>query len=338
MRLLHLITLVIVAGLLSPVPALAARLYLDAVPPQNRLDTFYVPIRIQTDGTCVNALSVDVSYDPTVVRVLDVARGDSILSLWTEEPKVSETEGRVHFAGGIPGGYCGRVEGDPGKTDVLARLVLSGVPKAMEAGALESTEVSILESSNAYLHDGSGMEAPLETGTSLITLVVATTSPENAWLDEVHTDLTAPELFDISLATSSAVAGGKWFIVFATQDKQSGVDHFEVLETDPDRFGFLTWIPRESHWIVAKSPYVLRDQKLQSKIMVKAVDKNGNERTVTYTPPLTPLDAVARPEAIILIVLVLGLFVLGALFVRTRIRHRRSNNPRDDGASPLVHS
>jgi len=58
---------------------------------------------------------------------------------------------------------------------------------------------------------------------------------------------------------------GKYFLVFSTQDKGSGVDHYEVRE---GRFGGFSEV---------SSPYILKYQSLDKKIFVKAIDKFGNE-------------------------------------------------------------
>jgi len=80
------------------------------------------------------------------------------------------------------------------------------------------------------------------------------------------------------IAQNSAITNGKWFLVFATQDKGSGIDHYKVKET---RQRFLDIF---SKWISGESPHVLQDQELRSYIFVKAVDKAGNTRIEKITP------------------------------------------------------
>lgn len=296
----------------------AARVYVDPEETElNRLDTFYVPVRIDSEGTCINAVTATILYDPTVLSAVDTIRGNSILTLWTEEPTIvreNDTEvGRVTFSGGIPGGYCGRVAGDPGLTNVLLRVAFTGVPKPLPVDATERTSLLVDPSTLVYLHDGSGDAASTTVLGAELVLVQSTSTPQNEWLSDVQSDTIAPELFDITLVPGPSVGNPQSYIVFSTTDKQSGIDHYEVRETDPDRFGFLTWLPeRSSFFVEASSPYILRDQTLTSKIIVKAVDKNGNERVVTYTPPISPVREIARPAFLLTllgILLVLGLLV-----------------------------
>src|SRR3989339_757719 len=62
---------------------------------------------------------------------------------------------------------------------------------------------------------------------------------------------------------------GQYFISFFAEDKESGIDHYEVKEGDKD-------------FVTTASPYILSDQSLKSKIFVKAVDKNGNEKVLEF--------------------------------------------------------
>lgn len=288
------------------------------------VDSFYVPVRIDTQGECVNAVSVAVAYNPEILSVKDVATGKSIIPLWVSSPIVERVDGkevgRVTFEGGIPGGYCGRVFGDPGTTDILVELVVTGAPQLLVNKEDVLGKMVIEPESRAYLHDGTGSPSALTFLGVEFTVTQATSTAENEWLSDVRSDTIAPEYFEIEFVEGPSIGNKKHYIVFNTTDKQSGISHYEVLETDPDRFGLLTWLPKESYWVEAKSPFVLRDQKLRSKIMVKAVDKNGNERIVTYTPPMTPLDELANLSGILAFIIIPLLFLVVVFFL---LRYRR---------------
>ena len=332
MRRLCNISLFFIATYLSVVPyttVYAVQILLDTTEnTQNLSDTFYVPVRIDTQEECINAVSVEVAYNPEEISIQDVSTGDSVLTLWTQFPLIQKHEGkeigRVLFEGGIPGGYCGRVIGDPGQTNILAKLVVTGVRQ--QEFATETSRVSQIvlgPGTKAYRHDGSGTEAQLTLAGSTLLLTYSSSSPNNLWLSDVREDTIAPELFEITLVEGPSVGSNKHYIAFNTTDKQSGIDHYEVLETDPDRFGFLAWTPRESYWLIATSPYELRDQNLHSKILVKAVDKNGNERIVTYTPPMSPLVELAQSYSFLLLV---GVLTLIAFLLLYKIIQRKRRN------------
>ena len=85
-------------------------------------------------------------------------------------------------------------------------------------------------------------------------------------------DTTPPEDFKPEIGRDPAIFEGKYFLSFATTDKTSGIDYYEVKEGKRD-------------FKKAGSPYSLEDQSLQSTILVKAVDKAGNERISEIIPP-----------------------------------------------------
>jgi hypothetical protein len=292
----------------TPLLVFAAEIVLDPAQRQySWLDTFMVPVRIETGDECINAVSVTVQYDPERLTLIDVGRGSSIITLWTEAPAIDALKGEIRFSGGVPGGYCGRIAGDPGFTNVLAELAFTG---ARGDALVDQFDTAIgIPRAEVLLHDGLGTPVSVATRGATLTLSNSSVQPQDEWLGTVRADTTAPELFDITLGTDPNISGGH-FIVFNTTDKQSGVDHYAVLETDPARFGFLTWTPRAAYWVDAESPYILRDQKLRSKIMVKAIDKAGNERVVEYTPP-QPLLAEVTDWRVISLMFLFGLFVLG---------------------------
>jgi hypothetical protein len=294
--------------LAAPTMVSAAEIVLDPAQRQySWLDTFIVPIRIETGEECINAVSVTVQYDPNRLTLVDVGRGSSIITLWTETPVIDAVRGEIQFSGGVPGGYCGRIAGDPGFTNVLLELVFTG---ARGDALVEQFDTAIgIPRAEVLLNDGLGTPVPVATRGASLTLSSSAAQPQDEWLGTVRADTTAPELFEITLGNDPNISGGN-FIAFNTTDKQSGVDHYAVLETDPARFGFLTWTPRAAYWVDAKSPYVLRDQKLRSKIMVKAIDKAGNERVVEYTPP-QPLLAEVTDWRVISLILLIGLFICG---------------------------
>ena len=81
----------------------------------------------------------------------------------------------------------------------------------------------------------------------------------------VSKDSIPPEPFQPVITRDNDVFEGKWFVVFATTDKDSGLSHFEVKEG---------W----GSFVVAESPYLIKNQRAKNRIQVKAIDNAGNER------------------------------------------------------------
>lgn len=137
---------------------------------------------------------------------------------------------------------------------------------------------------------------------------------------------------------------GRKYAIFSTTDKQSGIDHYEILEIKPtEEIGVApqpTWIEKllrkkklAPNWIVAQMPYPLMDQDLMSIIKVKAIDKAGNERLVEYIPPQpqAPLaDKKINRERLIayaiiisLIITLIGVTILVILAKRSARRRKQ---------------
>src|SRR6185295_6019102 len=140
------------ALLLVPLPAFAASVYLD--PDTGNFgvgDTFVASIRLDNGDECINAAHVEVGYPNDVLKAVDFSRGSSIFSLWVEEPKIDQEHGLVTFSGGIPGGYCGRIPGDPALSNILGKIVF-----LVTGNTQHSATVSVRENSALYLNDGRG--------------------------------------------------------------------------------------------------------------------------------------------------------------------------------------
>ncbi len=340
-------------GVFGVSPAFAAEVFLDVdAKLYDRRDTFYIPIRVDARSDCLNAATVVIAYDPREISVREVVTSRSIFTLWTQSPSIDRDAegneaGAVRFSGGIPGGYCGRVEGDPGLTNILADLVVTGAPAAQTVGGLSTTTLVVSPETMLYRHDGTG--TPLDTtllGAELSLTIVEGAQPVDYWQGDVHADRIAPELFEITLVEGPSLGHARDYIAFSTVDKQSGISHYEVLETDPDRFGLLKWFPREAHWVRAESPYVLRDQELMSRIMVRAVDRNGNERVVTYEPSVSLVREFVRPSTFallfggtLILVTVLALFVYAfrRVWKHFIIVRGTAKAPTTDTAHPDMH-
>lgn len=301
----------------------AANLYLE---PQSGTysqgDTFTVKVRLDNQDECVNAVDVYVKYPKDSIQAVDVGRGDSILTLWTVEPTIDRDKGVVHFSGGLPGGYCGRIEGDPEYTNVLAEIVFQ-VPGLIigEKGA-DNGLITFDPQSEVLLNDGFGTKAALITSDSAFAIVSPGASgTKDTWFDHIREDTTPPEAFSVSLSRNEFIENGKWFITFNTVDKQSGIDHFEVYETDRENDGFIYHSNNTvSEWVEARSPYILKDQTLNSIIRVRAFDKAGNQRLaatipdeslrVTTAEPISPTIFYVSSGIALLIILALIVFLI----------------------------
>ena len=315
----------------------AALLYFDPVQAEvYRGDTIEIALRLDTDeGECINTVDGVIHYDEAI-RAVDVSRGNSILNLWVEAPVIDEQSRTIKFAGGIPGGYCGRIPGDPSLTNVLLKLVFRS-PGFSIGGkdALPQPRIWIEENAQVLLHDGFGTNAQVRLQDAKITLLDTPGEKiRDTWNESVGEDDALPSEFSITLAREDAAFSGKYFITFNALDKQSGIDHYEVMEEPFTEFDAFKWGRADAPWIEAESPYVLTDQALNSTIRVKAIDKAGNERIAV----LVPDEALRRMSIETMVIVGVGagigvIFVLLILYAVSAWKKRKRQSDTEATAS-----
>lgn len=299
--------------------SLAASLYIDpGVSTINRGDSLNLAVRLDIDeaaGECVNAVDAVINYSDNIEPV-DISTGDSIFSIWVERPTINKQERTITFAGGIPNGYCGRVAGDPRLSNVITEIVFRSPGFVVGAGATDNKKATVgfnQENTIVYLNDGKGTQVSPTVYPATIELNSGLgSSISNPWQEEVNADSIPPAEFAISIQKDDKAFSQKWFIVFNSNDKQTGIDHYEVIEEPIAQFGTFKWGEATAPWTVERSPYVLKDQTLNSIIRVKAVDKAGNEYVSTVIP-----DEANRTLSLglILTIVVIGALVLLVLTI-----------------------
>ena len=255
--------ILIISFILIPIVAEGAILYLEPAEAQYyQEDTFIVEIRFNTEGEYINTAKVNLEFNAEIIEVKDFSEGNSVLTLWVKNPTYSNQEGTVSLIGGVPGGY-------QGWDGLLGRIVF----RAKQEGKVQ---INFPDSCQVLLNDGFGTPAELRReGATLTVLAEKREIPQDEWQEELEKDTTPPEPFEIEIHQTPEIFEGKYFIIFSTTDKQTGIDYFEVKEGEKD-------------WQREESPYLLEDQDLQSIIKVKAIDKAGNERIAEYLPPKKP--------------------------------------------------
>lgn len=235
----------------------------------------------------------------------------------------------MHFAGGIPGGYCGRIPGDPSLTNVILKLALQSPGFTIGGGDnTKSPRLWLDDSSQVLLHDGYGTPATLKLQDATIHLLdTAGSEVLDEWRGDVQNDTEQPSDFSITLTRDDFAFNNKYFIVFNSSDKQSGIDHYEVMEEPFSEFYTFKWGRADAPWIRTESPYILKDQTLNSTIRVKAIDKAGNSRISTLVPD-TALRSMSQ-NSLMLWSLIGGtilLILVLAYFAFWMIRKRRREN------------
>jgi hypothetical protein len=263
-----------------------------------------VPIYLDTQFEEINAVEVYVNFSDNLI-FRDYLDGKSIITNWIEKPHVVVPSAhymasQITFSGIVAGGISGRNLN-------LVELVF----EAKESGM---AKIEIDKNSKVLLNDGLG------TKTKLIALsqsfkvldVQGLSRSELALLRGKLKikDNFPPEPFKIYLARNKEIFNGKYYITFETKDKQSGIAYYEISEK-PINFIFLARPDiKNLSFKKAESPYVLEDQSLRSYVVVKAVDKAGNER-VEILPP----QRFLLYEEILIFIICLIILIILVIFV-----------------------
>ena len=310
----------------------AAMLYLD--PPRETLqqgDATILSVRLDVDSTsglCVNSADVVITY-PETVQAVDVTTRHSIFPLWVERPKIDAERNQVTFAGGIPNGYCGRIEGDPGLTNVLAEIVFrqaQPISDSSDEHPYFVADIEIDSRSVLLLNDGFGTTIdPDRQGARIDVFATEGAQIRDPWREIVQADTTPPEPFSIQLDRDPNVFRGDYFITFNTTDKQSGIATFEVMEEPLSEQHYFRFGAVGAPWVEAQSPYRLRDQTLNSTIRVRATDKAGNEYIATLVPDPSLRTRVIQPHEWAAM-LIAGVVLMGGLLLLHYRRLRKTTS------------
>ncbi|OGF20510.1 hypothetical protein A2316_01650 [Candidatus Falkowbacteria bacterium RIFOXYB2_FULL_38_15] len=209
-------------------------------------DIFEAGFFVNTEDEDINAIEGKIIFPEEIISLKEIRDGNSIINFWIDKPKNSN--GEIMFSGIIPGGYSDK-----------KGLVFSAVFQSLKEGQgiFGINNVKILK------NDGEGTEANIKTSNpGFYILKQDQLFPSSIAPEEK--DIEPPEPIELIMTSDPEIFNGKQFLVFSSQDKVSGIDHYEVCEG--------------KKCVIAESPYLLENQNLSKEITVKAIDRKGNER------------------------------------------------------------
>ena len=253
-------------------------------------EEFLVQVFVDTKGVPVNAVEGSVLVPTQFLKVKEIRDGNSSINFWVEKPE-STTDGKISFSGITAGGFTG------------SKIFLFGLVLEAEKEGSSSIALSDLQ---VFKNDGAGTK--VDSGVTPFNFSISNNGTGYVQDDLTIKDSSAPENFVPFISDDATVFDGKHFVVFSTTDKGSGIDHFEVKESF---WGF------GGEYVIAESPYLLKDQTLKSQINIKAIDKSGNKRIVK----IGAKNYVAGLEKFFIFVIILGI----CIFTSRRIRSKRSS-------------
>jgi hypothetical protein len=200
------------------------------------VQAFSAEVMVDTGIENINALEATM-HIPLGVSIDNMSSGNSAVLFWVTQPVHDNQLQSISFSGITPGGFRGQ----------HMVFTISGNFSADDLTSFTFSEVQALKS------DGVGSSANVEFSLKPTEILVDTLPPDN---------------FQPLIGQNDEIFDGQYFLVFTTQDKGLGVDHYEVQE---GYFGT---------FVNATSPYLLKYQSLNKKIYIKAYDKSGNKRVV----------------------------------------------------------
>ncbi|MDO8529923.1 MAG: cohesin domain-containing protein [bacterium] len=305
--------LFIIILLFLPFAADAAEIFFGVKSKDITLDSkFEIGVFINTQAQDINAVEGEIRFPSEYVDVQGVYSGGSIISFWVSQPKLAG-DGLISFTGVAPGGFNGS-----------KGYLFTVIFKAKKTGNVSVSAAN----EEVLLNDGQGSSAVMTKAPLAleITRPKAVTPPSPTSASEASQDVppippddaVPPEPFEVQLAKSNNIFDGKWFVTFATQDKASGIDHYEVMEEAPSHS--FRGLFSKSQFKTTESPYLLQDQTLKSSITIKAVDKAGNERLASIAPENTV--AWYENYVIWIIIVLIGLLSLFLVSKKSWIKKR----------------
>lgn len=260
---------------------------------------FQVEVLLSTEvGESINAIEGGVIFPAEIIKYIEASDGNSIINFWIKKPELNIRKDvniyEILFSGIIPGGF-------DGKNGRLFRLTFQPIRET-------EGDLSFSYATKAFLNSPDSQIANLVLKKSNL-VITPESSNKEFFSGFIPTDTSPPEEFKPEIVRDENIFDGKWFLVFTTQDKESGISHYEVYEL-PQTLGQTLKVPKK--WKRTESPHLLSDQELKSYIYVKAVDKTGNERIVM----LPPQNQAAWYENYIVLGIILLVIVAGYIIRR----------------------
>lgn len=118
---------------------------------------FEIPIFLNTHSNSINALEVEVKFDPKKLSVVKASGGQSVVGIWVEPPSYSNKQGTVRIVGAIPNSLT-----------TESGLITTITFKAIAPGP---AQVYISKTTKILANDGFGSEVPTAYGRATYTIM-----------------------------------------------------------------------------------------------------------------------------------------------------------------------
>lgn len=106
--------------------------------------SFNISVFLNTEGQSINALEISLIFPQDKLQVVSPSAGQSIISVWTAQPRFNNQTGRIDLQGGIPGGI-----------NVSNGLITQITFRVKSVG---TATLKFLDNSKTLLNDGKGTD------------------------------------------------------------------------------------------------------------------------------------------------------------------------------------
>lgn len=243
----------------------------------------------------VNAIGGEIEVISNNAKISLIREGSSIISAWVERPRLENN--RIIFSGIIPGGFSGAYS--PFAKGPQPGLVFSFSVTS------EKTEPIILQIVKPQIFAGSGESVSIKLEPEKLIIDAARPIGDVVAInDSTKPVFTSAQI--IKLPDSKDLN----YVMFIADDKESGIDHYEVQES-------LSSEPDDHLWTISESPYLLKDQSRKSNIFIRAFNRSG-ESSITMIGPELSKNIYTK-----YILIVVGILLITFVFVVFYHRKKR---------------
>lgn len=183
-------------------------------------ETFSLVLRVNTGGVAVNAAEGSIIFNQRELSVTSISRSGSIFSIWAAEPRFSNAEGTIEFAGGIPNpGYSG-----------ANGLLLTINFRAKAATTIKGFTEIVLVSGSVLANDGEGTNILASLGKATYYI-----NPSGGSVPPVDASPAISQPTLIAISSTTHPDQGKWYSNINPEFKwelPDGIDAVSYLITD----------------------------------------------------------------------------------------------------------
>lgn len=148
---------------------------------------------LNSEGTAINNADAKIVFPADLLEVVSVSKGNSIFSLWVEEPSYSNITGAITFNGGIPA---------PGFTGSYG-TALSVVVKAKKAGQADV----IFSDAAVRANDGLGTDVLRATTGKTLSII----TQEEPLVPEIPTPVSTPSIAALQITSPTHSSQESWY-------------------------------------------------------------------------------------------------------------------------------